>query len=403
MAAKKRPHAPVSDQILRGFGVRFSKRGEPSFFAIRRLRGGPKQPIRLHVGRYPALSLADARERAWALLRDLQNGIDPRQRALEEQRAKQAKQMHTYGAVAEDFIKRAVASKRTARAIELRIRRELIKRWGDRPINDITRVDVVQMADEVVDRGDPEAARQTFMYGRRLHDWAIARGTYGLGEASPYDRLQASDLVGRKKPRQRLLSSTELALIWRAAESWDLYGLYVLLLLSLGVRRNELARATWNEIDLEKALWVIPPERMKSDEGLSVPLPPIAVEILSALPRLGSANYVFTARGSRPFNDFGQIKKQLDKRIAALNGCKALGRWTFHDCRRTFRTALSTLGIAPHIAELCIGHRQPKLFRIYDLHRFDPEKRHAFEAHAAQLMRIVAPSGDKVVPLRKVT
>lgn len=219
VAAKKRPHAPVSDQILRGFGVRFSKRGEPSFFAIRRLRGGPKQPIRLHVGRYPALSLADARERAWALLRDLQNGIDPRQRALEEQRAKQAKQMHTYGAVAEDFIKRAVASKRTARAIELRIRRELIKRWGDRPINDITRVDVVQMADEVVDRGDPEAARQTFMYGRRLHDWAIARGTYGLGEASPYDRLQASDLVGRKKPRQRLLSSTELALIWRAAES----------------------------------------------------------------------------------------------------------------------------------------------------------------------------------------
>lgn len=142
---------------------------------------------------------------------------------------------------------------------------------------------------------------------------------------------------------------------------------------------------------------------MKSDEGLSVPLPPIAVEILSALPRLGSANYVFTARGSRPFNDFGQIKKRLDKRIAALNGCKALGRWTFHDCRRTFRTALSTLGIAPHIAELCIGHRQPKLFRIYDLHRFDPEKRHAFEAHAAQLMRIVAPSGDKVVPLRKVT
>ena len=77
VAAKKQPHAPVSDQILRGFGVRFSKRGEPSFFAIRRLRGGPKQPIRLHVGRYPALSLADARERAWALLCDLQNGIDP--------------------------------------------------------------------------------------------------------------------------------------------------------------------------------------------------------------------------------------------------------------------------------------------------------------------------------------
>jgi integrase len=403
VAANKRPHKPVSDQILRGFGVRFSNHGGPSFFAIRRLRGGPKQPIRLHVGRYPALSLADARERAWVLLRDLQNGIDPRQRALEEQPAKQVKQIHTYGAVAEDFIKRVVASKRTRRAIELRIRRELVKRWKDRPITNVTRADVVQMADEIVDRGDPEAARQTFVYGRRLHDWAIARGIYGLGEASPYDRLQASDLVGRKKPRQRLLSSKELALIWGAAASWDLYGPYVLLLLLLGVRRNELARSTWNEIDLEKALWVIPPERMKSDEGLSVPLPPIAVEILSALPRFGSANYVFSARGSRPFNDFGGIKKLLDKRIVALNGGKALDHWTFHDCRRTFRTALSTIGIAAHIAELCIGHRQPKLFRIYDLHRFDHEKRHAFDAHAARLMQIVAPPDDKVVPLRKVT
>jgi integrase len=402
VAAKKQPHAPVTDQALRGFGVRFSKRGEPSFFAIRRLRGGPKQPVRLHVGKYPALSLADARDRAWALLRDLQNGIDPRQRARDEERAKQARQQPTYAAVAEDFIKRVVANKRTARAIELRIRRELVKRWEGRPITDVTRADVVQMVDEIVDGGDPEAARQTFMYGRRLHDWAIARGTYGLGEASPYDRLQVSDLVGRKRPRQRLLSSTELALIWRAAESWDVYGPYLLLLLLLGVRRNELARAAWTEIDLDKALWVIPPERMKSDEGLSVPLPPIAVEILSALPRFGSATYVFMARGSRPFNDFGEIKKQLDKRITALNGGKALDRWTFHDCRRTFRTALSSLGIAPHIAELCIGHRQPKLFRTYDLHRFDTEKRHAFESHAAQLMQIVAPPDNRVVPLRKV-
>jgi hypothetical protein len=223
VAVKKQPHSPVSDQTLRGFGVRFSKRGEPSFFVIRRLRGGPIQPVRLQVGRYPALSLADARERAWTLLRELQNGIDPRERAREEQRAKQAKQLHTYGAVAEEFIKRAIAGKRTARAIELRVRRELVKRWWDRPITDVTRADVVQMIDEIVG-GDPESARQTFMYGRRLHDWAITRGIYGLGEASPYDRLKASELVGRKKPRQRLLSSSELALIWRAARSWDLYG-----------------------------------------------------------------------------------------------------------------------------------------------------------------------------------
>jgi integrase len=153
-------------------------------------------------------------------------------------------------------------------------------------------------------------------------------------------------------------------------------------------------------MNLHQALWIIPPERMKSDEGLSVPLPPMAVEILSALPRFDSP-FVFTARGSRPFNDFGEIKARLDDRIAHFNDSKPLDHWTLHDCRRTFRTSLSTLGIAPHVAELCIGHRQPKLFRTYDLHRFDAEKRYAFEAHAARLMQIVRPSQDKIVPLRK--
>jgi integrase len=395
--ARRQPHKPISDQVLRGLEVRFSKVGEPAFSAKARQRGGKPQPIRLPVGKYPAVSLAAARERAWPLLRDLKNGIDPRERKAEAKRAKATRRSNTYAAIAEEFLKRHVLRARTARAIELRVRRELIARWGDRPIADVSRADVIHMLDEIVDRGHTEAARQTLVYGRRLHDWAIARGIHGL-EASPYDRLSARDLLGSKKVRQRILSDDELALIWRAAD-WPLYGAYARLLLLLGVRLNELARATWDEIDLDKALWVIPPARMKSDEGLSVPLPPAAVELFSALPRFNSS-YVFTARGTHPLNDFGALKLRLDRRIAALNGGKALEHWTWHDARRTFRTALSTLGVAPHIAELCIGHRQPQLFRTYDRYRFDSEKRHAFEAHAARLLRIVEPQPPNIVTLK---
>ena len=93
-----------------------------------------------------------------------------------------------------------------------------------------------------------------------------------------------------------------------------------------------------------------------------------------------ASGYVFTARGTRPLNDFGAVKTRLDRRIAELNGGKPIVAWTFHDCRRKFRTGLSTLGIAPHIAELCLAHRQPGLARTYDLHRFDQEKRYALNA-----------------------
>src|SRR6516225_6635523 len=91
----------------------------------------------------------------------------------------------------------------------------------------------------------------------------------------------------------------------------------------------------------------------------------------------------------RALNDFGAVKQRLDRTIAKLNGGKPLDPWTLHDARRTFRTGLSTLNIPPHIAELCLAHRQPGLARTYDLHRFDQEKRHALNAWAARLLAIV--------------
>jgi integrase len=403
IAAKGEPHPTIWDATVRGFGIRIGRRGVISFFAMRRIRGGSRRPVRITLGSYPLVSLAEARDRARHALRDLHDGVDPRQRQAEAREAEAAKRAKRFSAVAEEFIRRHVAQARTARAIELRIRREMIARWGDRPIDEITRGDVVTMVDEIADRGHRGAAHQTLCYAKRLFNWAIARGTYGL-EHSPCDRLNGSDLVGRKQPRQRVLTDAELWLIWRATEGEpkDVYpdGQYIRLLLLLGARRNELARARWEEVDIDKALWIIPPERQKSDQAQTIPLPSTAIDILRALPRFTSS-HVFTARGAKPLNDFGAVKKRLDARITKLNGGESIARWTLHDARRTFRTGLSSLGVAPHVAELCIGHRQPGLHRIYDLHRFDAEKRDAFERWAARLRSIVEPPPANVFPLRR--
>jgi len=391
------PHE-VWDQQLRGFGCRASKQGIVSFFAMRRPRGSDKS-VRLKVGDFPAMPLSEARQRARALLMELQDGVDPRARKAEEARIAAADKASTFAAVAESFISRHVASKRTARTIEQLIRRELIPRWGERPIGSISRADVVVLVDEIVDRGHPEAARQVFAYVRRLFGWAVPR--YDLQHA-PTDHLSAKDMIGAKKGRQRVLSDRELALIWRATEGPEAayYGPYVRLLLLLGVRRTELGRATWLEFDdLDAGRWIIPPGRMKSDEPHVVPLPPAAVDILRTLlrgklPR--SKDYVV---GGAPIH-YGRAKRQLDARITELNGGKPIPRWTLHDCRRTFRTGLSRLGVAPHIAELCIAHRQQGLAKVYDQHRYDAEKAHAFAAWAAHVLRIVEPPEGIVVPLR---
>jgi Arm DNA-binding domain len=86
LTAKGQPHEPIWDQTLRGFGIRIGDHGGVSFFVMARQRGGDRRPIRIAVGRYPTLSLAEARDRARGLLRDLQDGIDPRERKAEQQR-----------------------------------------------------------------------------------------------------------------------------------------------------------------------------------------------------------------------------------------------------------------------------------------------------------------------------
>jgi integrase len=308
--------------------------------------------------------------------------------------------------VAEEFIARHATRKRTGHAIELRIRRELIARWGDRPITDIGRRDVIEMVEEIVDRGTLAAAHQTLTYTKRLFGWAIGRGIYEL-EHAPTDRLSARDLIGVKEPRQRLLSNKELTLLWRATEGsmQDTYpeGPFLRLLLLLGVRRNSLSQSTFGEFALdvaEEEMWVIGAERMKSADPFAVPLPKAAVEILRALPRFGSGLLFSASYGRRALNDFGTVKKRIDQRVAALNDGQPIMDWTFHDCRRVFRTGLSTLNVAPHVAEMCMAHRQKGLARVYDLHRFDAERRIAMERWAAHLLSIVEPAPDKVVRLR---
>jgi hypothetical protein len=232
----------IWDTTVSGFGVRVGSR-TVSYFACRRQRGRGQRPIRIRIGAYPLMKLAEAREAAIAALRDLAAGSDPRVREAERLKAEAAKQENLYRTVAAEFVKRHVAGKRTARAIEQSIQRELISRWGERPIASIERADVVAMIDEIVDRGHRGTAHKTFTYGKVLHDWAIERGIYGI-EHSPFDRLKRAKLIGKQQPRQRRLTPEELRLIWCAAkDSPSPEGEYVRLLLLLGTRRDkELAR-----------------------------------------------------------------------------------------------------------------------------------------------------------------
>jgi integrase len=415
-------HAPergiVWDAMMPGMAVRVGKT-KRSFYAVKR-RQGQAQPTWVLLGHYPVMTLAQARAKARETLGALAEGLDPAALAeakrREEEEAERRRQASTFAAVAEDFAQRLVSGRipkargkgplRDPGATAAILRREWVPPLGVKPVTEITRVDIRNTIEGILARGGDKpppgtrrasgglyAARHAFGAVRRLFDWLVARDEIAQ---SPCERLKPRELYGSPEARTRVLDD-EVRRVWAAAEATAYpYGPLVQTLILTAQRRDEIAGARWSEVDLERGVLTIGPERMKNDAGHVVPLAPKVVEILRGLPRF-SGGFIFSGQtGDRPFSGFSKAKKRLDREIGEIKP------FTLHDLRRTVRTRLAELGVTPFVGELVIGHTQKGVHAVYDLHRYEDEKREALLKWEAMLLSIVAPEpeGGNIVPMR---
>lgn len=126
--------------------------------------------------------------------------------------------------------------------------------------------------------------------------------------------------------RERVLSVDELRLCWTEAEREGYpFAPCVQLLMLTGQRRGEVSGMRWSELDLENATWTIPASRAKNGCTHIVPLSPVAIEIIVALPRFLGSDHVFTTTGISPISGFGRLKERLD--TAFGTGAE---EWRFH-------------------------------------------------------------------------
>lgn len=310
--APKGARYAVADAIVPGLKVRVTDRGTKTFILWKRF-GGAANPAARSLGKVGALTLAQAREKARAWLELLARGIDPREIERQRQEAENDRRAFTFGAVMEEYLTRHVQGQRKARDVEREIRHELLPRWRNKPVTEITRRDVVRMVDEIKDRGALYQAHNVFGHVRTFFNWAIDRDIYGI-TTSPCDRLRPARVIGAKAPRQRVLTDAEIAALWRAAGrlGYPIGPLYRLLVLT-GQRKGEVAGASWREFDLPSRLWTIPSERFKSNAVHRVPLAEDAMALLAELPRFVGGDFVFTTTGGwKPVNGFSKAKASLD-------------------------------------------------------------------------------------------
>jgi integrase len=387
----------IWDSAVPSLCVRVTDKGAASFHIMRRLRG---KIIRRIIGvawhvPFPAIHplpypLSAARDEARAALLDISRGIDPKAKREAAQQAEATAARETFAAVAKDFLADHVSKLRSAREVEAAFRNKLLPVLGKMPIAGISDAEIARLAKGVA-KTSPYMARHVFAYLSKFFRWAIAQRCYGV-TVSPCAGLSAKDLLGNPNHRTRILHDSELAPLWRATAGLPYpTGPFVRLLLLSGQRLREVAEMAWDEVDVEKRLWIIPPGRMKGDAAHAVPLSPEAVAILEGLPRWTGPFVFSTTGGRRPIANFSGIKEKLD---ALMPGVEP---WRFHDLRRSMRTGLSALRVPDMVSELCIAHTQKGLHKIYDQHAYLDEKRNAFDAWANHVLAICEPGGPSNV------
>src|SRR5271170_5548829 len=137
----------IWDALLPGLGVRVSALGRRSFYAVKR-QPGAAQPTWYHLGSYPAMGLGEARAAAREAVSALMEGKHPKVLVEAKRRAEAATAADTFALIAARFVAEYCPSIKSGKTYAARIRREMIPAFGDKPIVELRRRDVIRMLEE---------------------------------------------------------------------------------------------------------------------------------------------------------------------------------------------------------------------------------------------------------------
>jgi integrase len=378
------------DAGLKGFGVRVSKRGtserETKTFFVRYRTG--KRMRRLTIGDVDGVSLADARTKARAILVGVDNGDDPAvARAL-------AKRAETFGDLWDEYLSRhAKQNKRSWRDDERISRAELLPHWRYRKARDITRRDVREILDAIVDRKAPIMANRTLALARKVFNFGLERD---LVESNPCHKIKPPS---RERSRDRVLIDDEIRALWKALDDEEMAGRHLIaaffrIRLLTAQRGREVLRMRWSDISQEPggSVWTIPSDVTKNRRSHRVPLAAAVLDILTSVgsrleddrrranqwrekkgqPLRQPTEWVFPSpRGTAPI---ANTQKVFDR----LRRAAGTGLFTPHDLRRTAATRMTgELKIPRFTVGRVLNHIEPGVTGVYDRYAYDDEKRDA--------------------------
>lgn len=356
------------DATLPNFGVRVSSGGTKNFTIM---LGARRE--RISIGRFPIISLAEARAKAKELMA---------QRTLGQLQAKTVSFEEAFELFKETHCARLRPS--TARSYKRVLAKHYLPRLRKVHLDEISTQYLLAITDKLLRTPAEQAHAQGV--SRTFFRWAVRRQYL---KHSPLEGMQITKL----RSRDRYLNDEELVAVFNAAKDYGYaFGTIIQLLLLTGQRRGEVAAFRSDWIDFKEQTITIPAAVAKNGRQHTFPFGPLTRAIFEQCSSVDGM--LFPARGhpGAAFCGWSTPKIILDRRLPNV------AHWTLHDLRRTFATKHASIGTTPHITERLLNHVNGTISgvaAIYNRYAYRDEMREAankFEKHVASLIN----------PLRRV-
>ena len=371
-----------------GDGLTFtlSSQGTATWTLRYRIAGRARE---LTLGRYPDLSLGEARKLAAAKRVDVQQVIDVA--AIKQQKKAEAKQAANVEQLADLWLDNTVRRRHQHPEVTERVfKRDILPALGKRNTKSVTTPEITRLLAKINASGRPSIANDALRHMKAMFAYGEA---LGMVDRNPAERIKLEHAGGQEKSRTRALSTTEIAkLLKTMREAGTKFGreneLAVKLLLALACRKMELFAAKWDEFDFSNNQWRIPSKRVKTGEARELALAPQVIEWLHELRiRACGSDYVFPARRESKQKRFAHVSPDTTWR--ALHELHhGLEAFTVHDLRRTSRSLMADIGVPFDVAEKILGHKLPGVAHVYDRGNSREQQRSALNRLAQTLMEL---------------
>jgi integrase len=339
------------DTKLPGLGIMVFPTGTKTFFLYKRVDG---KPDKIKLGRFPDMHPEQAFNAAYKLMNDISDGVNP------NQQKKNLRAEMIFEDLFTKYLNEHAKVRKSSWKEDLGYYNRHLTSLNSKKISDVQRPDIERLHNRIKDDKGIYAANRSLALLSKIYSKAI---DWGLEGDNPCRGIKKF----KEKSRERFIQGDEITRFFESLnnEPSETFKDFFYLSLLTGARRNNVQAMHWNDINFNRAEWLV--EETKNGEPQTIPLIPQAILILKERYDNKISDWVFPSSTSKS----GHIEepKKVWKNLLERAGIKDL---RIHDLRRTLGSWQAATGANSYIIGKSLGHKTQQATAIYARLNMDP-------------------------------